>query len=346
MGFAETINELEQYDLSPEQMRKIATIKDLASKRGLINPNAQPNARRESLVQAPAPEKTFAESVTDFATKDVPEIGAATVGGMAAASRVAALPLPGMLRPIATGLAGIGGATAGLMTLRGGRQMVEHGGPLRLDQIIDEAQRSGMEATTGEAIGAVPRLLGRGYRVGKQALLAGRAAQPEELKIFEQAKEMGVHLRPADVTLSPGALRTEQTLRGTQAGADVFKKRDMLNQENFERAYSTQLADTVASRITPQERGQLLKDVIEGRAIPEYQEMARRGYDGLRQITDGEKVVIPKESFALAQELANSVTVDTNPKAAGIIKKVLDQVGQPGKQTGLTVKSKSDDLGR
>lgn len=337
MSVESTILDLEQYDLTPDQAAKLAEIKRLAAENGYINPGAQPNVRRESLVQGQATAKTFADQASDFIAHDIPDIGAATAGGMAAASRVGALPLPGILKPLAMGAAGIAGATSGLLTTRGARTILDQGKPLSLDQLFDETRRSGIEAVSGEVLGAGARLLGHGYGAGKRMLLAGRPATTEELQTVESAKGMGVHLRPADVTKSPAALRTEQTLRSTQAGADIFKKRDLLNQENFSRAYHDELDDVVASRIDPQERGTMLKDLIENRAIPEYQEMARRQYDQIRQVTNGQKLVYPKESFELAKELAGSVTAETNPKAHGLIKKVMEQIGQPGPPTGLTV---------
>jgi hypothetical protein len=338
MGFQEIIDELDQYDLTPEQSRKLAQVRTLAQQRGLIiDPTLTENQKNESISQSPPPAKTFNEMATEFMTHDVPEIGAATAGGIYGASQAARLPLPGLLKPLAIGAGGILGATTGLLGVRGATKSLEQGRPLSLDQLLQEGQRAGLETTAGEALGMGGRILGKGYQLGKQHLLAGRAALPEELKMFQDAKSLGVHLTPADVTMQPSALRTEQTLRGTQAGSDIFRRRGLLNQENFTRVYEHDLLDTVASKVTPQERGQLIKDVLEGRAIPEYQEMARRGFDELRQITGGKKTVMPKESFALAQELAGSVTAETNPKAAGIVKKVMDQLGQPGLVTGMNV---------
>ena len=346
MALQELLDQLDGQDLSAEQYRKLHEIRQLADKRGLIlNPTAQPNVRNEQLRQARLPEKTFADSATEFLSRDVPEIGAATAGAMAGAQQAARLPLPGLLKPLSIVAGGVTGATAGLTALRSGRQSLEQGQPVSFDQLMAEGQRSGAEAAAGEGLGAGARLLGKAYRSSRQAFLSGRTGTPEELQVFNQAKDMGVHLRPADVTLSPTALRTEQYARETQAGSDLFRKRDVLNQDNFKQAFDRELSDAVASKVTPQERGALIKDLIERRAIPEYQELARRGYDQLRQVTGGEKVVLPTESFALAKELAGSVTAETNPKAAGIIQKVLGQLGQRGPTTGLNVKRISSDEG-
>ncbi len=340
MALSDTIADLEGEELSADQYRKLQEIKRLAVEKGYlksINPAAQPNRRNETIQQAPESGRTFADHATDFITKDVPEIGAATAGSMLGAQRAAGLPLPGILRPIGVAAGGALGAVSGLMAMRGGRQIAEQGRPLSLDQLLGEAKRSGIEGATGEALGQVPRLLGGAYRAGKRSLLAGRAATPDELKIFDDAAEIGVHLRPADVTKAPAALRAEQTLRGTQAGSGMFSKTDLLNQKNFERAYREQITDVVASRATPEERGKLIQDVIERKAIPEYQEMARRRFDELRQVTGGEEVVLPRESFELLKELEHSITAQATPRAAAILKRVREQISKPGMQTGVSV---------
>ena len=151
MAFQEMLDELEQEDLSADQYRKLHEIRQLAEKRGLIlNPNAQPNARREQLQQGRKPETTFADSATEFLSRDVPEIGAATAGGMAGAQQAARLPLPGMLKPIGIAAGGAIGATTGLTALRSGRQSFEQGSPVSFDQLMAEGQRSGTESAMGE----------------------------------------------------------------------------------------------------------------------------------------------------------------------------------------------------
>ena len=339
MALQELLDQLDGQDLSAEQYRKLHEIRQLAEKRGLIlDPTAQPNVRKEKIQQGRRPEKTFADSATEFLSRDVPEIGAATAGGMAGAQQAARLPLPGMLKPIGIVAGGVAGATAGLTALRSGRKSLEQGRPVSLDELLAEGQRSGAEAAVGESLGVGARLLGKGYQSGRRAFLSGRTGTPEELQVFNQAKDMGVHLRPADVTLSPTALRTEQYARETQAGSDLFRKRDILNQDNFKQAFDRELSDTVASKVTPQERGALVKDLIEGRAIPEFQELARRGYDHLRQITGGEKVVLPTQSLALAQDLAGSISAKANRKNYAIAEEILDALGQRGATTGLVIK--------
>lgn len=320
-----------------EMFKQRARVLEESSSRLRLDPTRTPNPKRESIQQGYPQPQTFAEGVTRFATEDVPEIGAATVGGMKGAELASKIPAPPALRPLVTGVGGVLGATSGLMSAREGRKVLTRGALPSADEAIADTQRALGETVVGEGLGVGLRLLGKGYQRGKQYVLAGRPATSSELQTFESAKDMGVHLRPADVTASPAALRTEQTLRTTQAGSDIFRGRDILNQETFSKAYERDLLDTVATKTTPQERGQLIQHVIEGRAIPEYQEMARRGFDELRTITQGEKLVVPKESFALAQELAASVTADTNPKARGIVARVLEQIGQPGTATGMKV---------
>jgi len=341
MAFEETLAELEGLDLTEDQYRKLQEVKRLAQEKGYlksINPAAQPNPRNEQIRQTPAPPSM------DFLTQDLPDIGAATAGGMAGAQYAAKLPLPGILKPIGVGIGGVIGATGGLTALRGARTSIDQGTPVSLDQIIAEAKQSGIEAGTGEAAGGALRLLGRGAKGLTRMALAGRKGTPDELKTFSSALDKGVSLRPADVTGSSGAMRIEQSLRQTQGGSDIFKKRDMLNQKNFEQAYNTELADTVASRMDSQERGQLIRDVIQHRVIPEYQEMARKQASKLTDITGNKPIIYPDQTFQVARELLDSIRADANPRLRGVAKKIMEMVSQPGMQTGLKVRRATETL--
>jgi hypothetical protein len=332
---------------------KAKRIQKAASTMETALPNSPPvpNQRNEVFRQAPREVPSWRQTANDIIEPMVhygPEIVGATMGGMRGAQLGTAIaPFLGPLAPVGPILGGIAGSAIGGTGGRvAGRGLAGTTGIMPLpsaDETIREMQEAVPENLAGEGIGQILR--GGAHLAGaaKRRMLRGSAPTPAQMQTFQEAGEHGITIRPADLTENPAASRVERMIRGTQGGSDIFRRTDMRNRE----ALRTMLTEDMASQsatMSPAQRGEMIQSVLEGRQIPQYQEMARRNYDELRHITAGEKVVIPNESFALSQELARSLTADTNPKASGIVKQITELLSRPGQVTGLSVSRKSTEL--
>lgn len=317
----------------------------------LPNPVPLPNPRQEALRPAPPQQPSWKQDVAGFMEPVLhygPEIAGGVAGGIRGMQTGTALaPFLGPLAPAAPIIGGMAGAVLGGTTGRvAGRGMTTATGLLpapSADEVIGEMQAAAPENLAGEGMGLAFRGGLKLAGAAKRRMLRGADPSSDQLKTFEDAQQHGITIRPADLTESVAATRAERTLRGTQGGSDIFRRTDMRNREAFQTMLTEDMAQQ-SSVMSPQQRGETIQSIIEGRQIPQYQEMARRNYDELRHITAGEKVVLPKESFALVQDLENSVSKEVNPKAAALVQQMKDRLGQPGQVTGLSVSRRSAEL--
>src|SRR3990167_514693 len=264
-----------------------------------------------------------------------------------AAAGTAIAPFLGPLGPVAPVVGGMAGAvlggTSGRLAGRGLTTVTGLQPPPSADEVIRHVQAAVPENLAGEGLG---QFLRGGLAVGglaKRRFLRGADPTPEQLATFDDAARHDITIRPADLTENVAATRVERTLRATQGGSDIFRRTDLQNRKAMEAMLTNDMAQQSAA-MTPSQRGELIQSVLEGKQIPQYQKIARQNYDELRHITAGDKMVLPKESFALVQNLEQSVSAQTHPKVAGLIAQIKDQLGQPGQVTGLSVSKRSTEL--
>lgn len=345
--WAETTETDEPIPTKARRMQQAADRMETA----LPNPVPIPNPKQEILRQAPESPPSWRQGLSQTIEPVLhygPEIAGGVYGGMRGAAGGAAIaPFLGPLAPAAPIIGGLAGAvlggTSGRLAGRGMTSALGIQPPPAADEVIQEVRHAVPENLAGEGLG---QLLRGGVVLGgmaKRRFLRGADPTPAQLATFDEAAQHGITIRPADLTEGVAATRIERTLRGTQGGSDIFRRTDLRNRKAFEAMLTDDMAQQSAA-MSPSQRGELIQSVLEGRQIPQYQEQARRHYDELRHITAGEKVVLPKESFALVQELERSVSAQVQPKASGLIAQIKDQLGQPGPVTGLSVTKRSTEL--
>lgn len=354
----ELANDPEFQQASPAQQGHMARVRIQAMMQAgptletaLPNKPPVPNPKNESLRSAPSPVPSWQQDARDIIEPIMhygPEIAGAAYGGMRGAQLGTTIaPLLGPLAPAAPVIGGVAGAvmggTSGRLSGRGLSGVTGIMPPSSAEDAISEIRAAVPENLAGEGMG---KLMIGGAKLGGTAIrrmLRGADPTAEQMRTFQEAGEHGITIRPADLTENVASTRVERMVRGSQGGSDIFRRTDMRNRD----AFKTMLTDDMAQQsaaMSPQQRGEMITAVLEKQQIPQYQEMARRNYDELRHITAGEKVVLPKESFALVQDLENSIAPDVNPKVAGIVKQIKELIGRPGQVTGLTVTKAGDDL--
>ena len=344
-----TLEQLEQALIKADTAGNVDDAKMLASEIIRMDPRRTVSQTRNLEQEQPTSamqggDPTASLDLTRFAAETGGAIAGARKGAEIGGRASAFIPHP-LAKPIMTAGGAIIGAGIGAGTGAGAVQGARYGFGLQPNLTPEQIGRDVLRTTgygmAGEGVArGVIGLANRAVLGPAGRLLTGsKHVQPEDLRIAKQAEDMGVILRPAEVSRSDVAAQVEQNAARSLFGKGKFQERDIKNEAAF-RMNIESWADSAMNQVSksPQELGRMVQDAIENKAMPEYQVVTRGLYKQLHQMTDGEKLVQTKRLFDIATELKSSIDPKLYPKANAIAEKIADQVSEHGYTTGMTVK--------
>src|SRR6185295_5629175 len=270
-----------------------------------------------------------------------PVLGAtgALAGGMAGAP----LGMPGMLAGGALGYAG-GAALARPIGVATGEMKPS-------SSALDELKKTGNLILEGGAFEAGGRLLGKGADLalkGGKSLLRGliagqvRPMTPEQQLIVNTTKEMGVNLRPSELTQSDVAAQVEQNARRSLYGRGKFQKLDDENSANLVHFYDTLAEKSWGQSQTPEQLGQLVQQAVRGEVVPDVTAVNRGLFQILSRQTGDAPIVSSVQSLPRARELAEKFDEKVFPKSHEIAKNIEEILSQTGTTSGLPIAGKAE----
>lgn len=271
------------------------------------------------------------------------DIGAMMAGGARGAASGSRLGAPlGPWGAAAGGLVGgvLGAGMGGAASRSAGLTASEIAGlrePTSVEEKLAAIKRGAEEGAIGEIGGQALIHGGKAVGAGVRRLLGGKAT-PEQLQLMQEAGQMGVQLRPAEVTENPVSMLLERSLRRTLGGQNTFRKVDFANDENFKMAVDTFAEREWGKAIEAHEVEDLVKRTIEGQVIPEGRQVVRGLYNHLKTATDGKFVVDPTDIFESVKLMKAAVDKDLHPKTYALLNLVEKQISEKGPITGLVVK--------
>jgi len=184
----------------------------------------------------------------------------------------------------------------------------------------------------------------QGAKTGTKSLLrliiAGQAKPitPEQKIIADTAQEMGIHLRPSEITSSDTAAQVEQNARRSWYGRGKFQRLDEENSRNLINFYETYAEKVFGKQESPLELGRLVQDAVKGHVIPDVQAVNKGLYQTLHHQTGGARIVDTSTPLKAAEQLKNVFSQEMFPKSHAIAAKLYELLSEPGATTGLRVK--------
>lgn len=307
----------------------------------LGQPGLQPGSQLtpQKLTQAPSEQPSILPDVAQTGL----DIGAMMAGGARGAASGSRLGAPlGPWGAAAGGLVGgvLGAGMGGAASRSAGLTASEIAGlrePTSVEEKLAAIKRGAEEGAIGEIGGQALIHGGKAVGASVRRLLGGKAT-PEQLQLMQEAGQMGVQLRPAEVTENPVSMLLERSLRRTLGGQNTFRKVDFANDENFKMAVDTFAEREWGKAIEAHEVEDLVKRTIEGQVIPEGRQVVRGLYNHLKTATDGKFVVDPTEIFESVKLMKAAVDKDLHPKTYALLNLVEKQISEKGPITGLVVK--------
>jgi hypothetical protein len=277
-------------------------------------------------ILGPTPVKTYARPVIE---------GLGMAGGILAGSPLGPY---GAAGGAALGYAG-GGAISDLV-----EQIArEREGPKSITDAIKRTGEHLYEGAWAEAGGRVinSALLGAKEFVRStiRGLIAGQVKpiSQEQQLIVDTAKQMGLSLRPSEVTGRDAAAKLEGFARRSIIGSKHFQKFDEENAKYLVQFYDEFAERSWGAHQSQQELGRLIQDAVKGRVIPDTQAVNKGLFQALARDTKDAPIVSSSDILPRARELQNAFPIDLFPKSHSIAARIAEIVSQPGPTTGLKV---------
>lgn len=158
----------------------------------------------------------------------------------------------------------------------------------------------------------------------------------EDAAVWKNAQDMGVTLRPAEITADDVAAQVQMNAQRSMFGKDRFQALDLKNEQAFRKVID-EYADTTFDRArTDQTHGQLIQRAIQG-GQTDFSDVTRAMYGRLRESTKGEKIIDTGVLLPQMQQLTRAINKDVHPKTYAVAKEIEDQISETGYTTGLRV---------
>lgn len=161
--------------------------------------------------------------------------------------------------------------------------------------------------------------------------------RPVDQSVLDDATNMGVILRPGEVTADDVAAQIEQNARRSMFGKKKFQERDIANEQAFRGTIENYADEVYGQARSTQDTGRLIQDALTNKAIPEFQAVNRGLYKVLHRQTDGQKLIPTHDIYERATGLSGAIDEKLYPKAHAIAKKIEDVVSERGYTTGMKV---------
>lgn len=352
-----------RFRLRMEQEAEQAMPKSMVKPGSMMSSSSVPQEQQEVL-QMGQQEPQYHGTSEELA-KGLLEVGGMVLGGGAggqvvrkaapfvrkAAPYIAEKALPYLERfgrILGSTLGGGGGATVGELAMPSSGMTWPQNQPFPNMQVVGQTFERGAEAgALGEAGGQVLSGVGQALKGQVGRILSGvprGGLLPADAAVAKTADEMGVTLRPSELSGNDVAAQIEQNARRSMFGKNKFQQLDIKNEQAF-RSKIEDYANTTFERArTPQESGRLIQDAIEQKIVPEWQAVNRGLYRQLSQQTQNQPIVSTTTIFDKAKQLSGAIDPKIYPKAQALAQKIEELVSESGYTTGLTVKKPMTDI--